>query len=140
MSGNLFAPPLLKDGHAVWCVDEEKDATTMCAMRQHKMAIKADVEKEDGPNDPPPPPPHFVRILQEIAEERRRQRDDHGWTAAHDDNLTPPQWAWLLSQRVTTLLAPTIRPDDMRRCLIELAAISTATVEAIDRAEKRQGF
>lgn len=131
---------ITKDGHVIWCLDESRDATASCAMAQHKMAIKENVAEEVEDAPPPPIPPPFVAILRELADERRRQRDDHGWTVAHDDNLTAANWAWLEMQRVTTVMAPTIRPADARRCWIELAAIATAAVEALDRAEARQGF
>lgn len=133
--------PLMKDGKPIWCVDEEKPATNSCAFGQHRMAIEEDItEAAEYEARRQQEQPAFMLVLAELAEERRRQRNDHGWTAAHDDGLSPAQWVWLLNQRTTTLLAPSVTPKDARRCLVELAAIATAAVEASDRARERQGF
>jgi len=74
-------------------------------------------------------------VLTEVAGERSRHVLDYGWTAEHDDAITPAGWAYLLQRRSTELGNPFAGgdDDDPRRLLLEIAAIAVAGIESIDR-------
>lgn len=75
------------------------------------------------------------QIIGEIVEERAKQAEQ-GYDEAHDDRQTLAAWAWLLSRRSNDLSAPNlaaISKDEPRRILLEIAAISVAAIEAMDR-------
>lgn len=73
-------------------------------------------------------------VLRDVAEERQQQIDRHGWTPEHDDRHDLPAWSWLLARRVTDLSHPMAASVvDVRKSLLEVAAIAVAAIEAHDR-------
>lgn len=77
------------------------------------------------------------RVLEEIRDERFRQRSAHGWSADRDDAHPLPSWAWLLSRRSVDIAHPQAGGPtdiiDVRRTLVEIAAIAVAAIESLDR-------
>ena len=80
-----------------------------------------------------------MSVLGEILQERQNQIES-GYTENHDDAHPTSHLAWLLARRANDLMAPfpEMMPDDEpRRLLLEIATISVAAIEAIDRKEIR---
>ena len=75
------------------------------------------------------------QVLMELAAERARQVLQHGRTPDQDDQRTIEAWAHLLLRRAVDLSSPfkAMVGDDDRRLLLEIAAISVAAIEALDR-------
>jgi len=83
------------------------------------------------PDEPEAATVHLVDVLSEIAGERRRQID-MGYDAAHDDARTAFEQGEVLMRRIYAVVQAGTVPERRRR-LIELAAVSTAFVQSIDR-------
>ena len=79
-----------------------------------------------------------AQVLAEIADEREHQRE-LGWDAGTDDARPLAHFGYLLAHRAVALCHPF--PDaagvDVRRLAVELAAISVALIESVDRREDR---
>ena len=79
-------------------------------------------------------------VLIEILDERRHQIDDHGWTPDHDDLHGLEDFAWLCARRAIDMShRDAIHAVDCRRLFVEIAAISVAAIEAVDRVKGRRG-
>jgi len=73
-------------------------------------------------------------VLLEVLVERQHQIEDHGWTPDNDDRHGPEDMAWLVARRAVELCnASAVQVVDVRRLFVEMAAISVAAIEAIDR-------
>lgn len=68
----------------------------------------------------------LIEVNQEVA------RNSVRWGADHDDAHTPDEWQKLLQQR-TQQIVPWYSAETRRRALVELAAISIAAIESLDR-------
>ena len=78
-------------------------------------------------------------VLIELLDERRNQIERHGWTPEHDDLHDVTDFAWLCARRAVEICHPdAAQMADSRRVFIELAAISIAAVEALDRRKVRE--
>jgi len=78
-------------------------------------------------------------VLLELLEERRHQIDTHGWTPAHDDEHPTEDFAWLCARRAVEMSNQmSAAVLDARRLFVEIAAISVAAIEAIDRKDARE--
>lgn len=76
-------------------------------------------------------------VLEELRVERTRQVVEHDMGREHDDRLTMTEWAWRLLRRVTDLAHPWPEAHvDVRRELVEIAAIAVAALEAHDRRQR----
>lgn len=77
---------------------------------------------------------NLTRIVGQVVAERVRQVTVHDRTRAVDDSRTMAQWSWLLLSRVTDLAHPFESAHiDVRRELLEIAAVAVAALEAHDR-------
>lgn len=78
-------------------------------------------------------------VLTEILDERRHQIGAHGWTPEHDDKHTPMDFAWLCARRAVEMChADAAEVADVRRLFVEIAAISVAAIEALDRKDRSE--
>lgn len=78
-------------------------------------------------------------VLMELLDERRRQIDVHHWTPDHDDLHGTEDFAWLIATRAVGMCQrEAARVVDARRVLTEIAAISVAAIEALDRKGVRR--
>lgn len=72
-------------------------------------------------------------VLAEI--QRERERQDAKWGGPdHDDQHTMYEWFDILNERMATIYDGR---NDQRRALVEMAAISVAVIECIDRREMK---
>jgi hypothetical protein len=73
-------------------------------------------------------------VLRELLGERRNQVIRHGWDPEHDDAHGPDQFAWLIGRRAVEMCNPAaLGALDVRRLLVECAAIAVAAIESYDR-------
>lgn len=73
-------------------------------------------------------------VLIELLDERRNQIDRHGWTPDHDDRHGSDEFAWLIARRAVEMCNPVaLVAVDVRRLLVEIAAIAIAAIESYDR-------
>lgn len=80
-------------------------------------------------------PAATTQALNETAAERHRQITVHGWDPEKDVRRPVHEWGWLLATRAVALscpFPPEMVAPDMRRQLVEIAAIAVAALEAWD--------
>lgn len=74
------------------------------------------------------------QVLTEVLDERINQVERHQWTPQHDDAHPIEDFGWLIARRAIEFSnSMAVEVVDVRRLLVECAAIAVAAIEKIDR-------
>lgn len=78
-----------------------------------------------------------IRIGAQIAGERERQNDKWGGPS-HDLQHGPRDWAAFITEHLGKALSAK-RPEEYRRRMLQVAALSVAAIETLDRQQGGEG-
>lgn len=81
---------------------------------------------------------HLMRVLSEVADERQRQDEKWGGPE-HDNGHAPADWMDFIDLKLdeAELAANQGNVREVRRVMVQIAALAVAGVQALDRREGR---